>query len=92
MSYYDEEEKELIDWYEKETDSFQSVGQEEKDRLKKLFEKGLKERRKKDARVNFRINSRDLALFKAKALERGVSYQTLMTELVREYIKSSENK
>jgi predicted DNA binding CopG/RHH family protein len=88
MKYYDDEERELIEWYEREADNLQPVGAEEKDRLKTLFEKGIAERQRKDARVNFRINSRDLALFKAKALEKGVNYQTLMTELVRDYIKS----
>ena len=89
MKYYDEEEKELIEWYEKDADNFQPVDKQEEERLKALFQKGIEERQRKDTRVNFRINSRDLALFKAKALEKGVSYQTLMTELVRDYIKSN---
>lgn len=88
MKYYDKEEKELIDWYEEEHDNFKPVAPSEEERLKGIFRKGIAERQRKDARVNFRINSRDLTLFKARALREGVSYQNLISQLIRRYIQS----
>ena len=76
MKYYNDEEKELIEWYESESDNFIPVSSEENMRFQAIFQQDLIDRRKKDARVNFRVNSRDLALFKAKALREGISYQS----------------
>lgn len=42
-------------------------------------------RRKKDAVLNIRVNSRDLAGIKRKAKNLGVPYQTLVSELLHHY-------
>lgn len=89
MKYYDDEEKELIEWYESESDNFIPVSIEEDKRLQAVFQQDLKDRRKKDARVNFRVNSHDLALFKAKALREGISYQSLLAQIVHKYTQSN---
>ena len=88
MKYYDNEEKELIDWYESESDNFKPVSIEEEKRIQAIFQQDLKDRQRKDARVNFRVNSRDLALFKAKALQEGINYQSLLAQIVHKYTRS----
>jgi predicted DNA binding CopG/RHH family protein len=42
-------------------------------------------RRKKDAVLNIRVNSQDLANIKEKAKSLGVPYQTLVSELIHHY-------
>ena len=42
-------------------------------------------RRKKDAVLNIRVNSRDLAAIKQKAKNLGIPYQTLVSELLHHY-------
>lgn len=42
-------------------------------------------RRRKDAVLNIRINSHDLASIKKKAKARGVPYQSLVSELIHIY-------
>jgi len=42
-------------------------------------------RRKKDAVLNIRVNSADLASIKQKAKKLGVPYQTLVSELLHHY-------
>ena len=91
MKFYDDEEKELIEWYESESDNFKPVSDKEDSRLQAIFQQDLIDRRKKDARVNFRVNSRDLALFKAKALREGISYQSLLAQIVHKYTQSNQS-
>jgi len=40
----------------------------------------------KDQRMNVRISKRDLIQLKAKALEEGIPYQTLVTSIIHKYI------
>jgi len=42
-------------------------------------------RRKKDAVLNIRVNSQDLASIKQKAKNLGIPYQTLVSELLHHY-------
>ena len=42
-------------------------------------------RRKKDAVLSLRVNSKDLNNIKKKALKLGVPYQTLITELIHKF-------
>ncbi len=42
-------------------------------------------RRKKDAVLNIRVNSQDLASIKQKAKNLGIPYQTLVSELIHHY-------
>ena len=42
-------------------------------------------RRKKDAVLNIRVNSMDLASIKQKAKKLGIPYQTLVSELLHHY-------
>jgi len=80
--------KRLIEWYESEENNFIPVADEEQERIKAIFKKDIKERDRKDARVNFRVNSYDLALFKAKARQEGLNYQSLLAQLIHKYARS----
>jgi predicted DNA binding CopG/RHH family protein len=42
-------------------------------------------RRKKDAVLNIRVNSRDLDSIKQKAKQMGIPYQTFVSELIHQY-------
>ena len=42
-------------------------------------------RRKKDAVLNIRVNSRDLESLKQKARRMGIPYQTFVSELIHHY-------
>jgi len=86
--YYDQEEKELIEWFEEEHDNFVSVSGEEKERVRDVFRSDVARRTTKDARITFRVNSHDLSLFKAKAQREGISYQTLLAQIVHKYAQS----
>ncbi len=41
---------------------------------------------RKDKRVNIRISERDLVKLKARALEEGLPYQTLMSSVLHKYV------
>lgn len=59
---------------------YRPVSREESDRIAQAIA-----RRKKDAVLNLRINSQDLANIKQKAKRLGVPYQTLISELIHHY-------
>lgn len=59
---------------------FRLASQEEFDRVAEALA-----RRKKDAVLNIRVNSEDLASIKRKAKERGVPYQSFVSELIHKY-------
>jgi len=63
MIFYDEEEKELIKWYESKSDNFVAVGDQELDRLREIFRSNLKRKSEPYTEVSFAINSDDFALF-----------------------------
>jgi len=78
----DKEEKELLKSYEK--GEWKSV----KDLGKKKLEYQLyaKNTAAKNKRINIRLTERDLANLKAKSLEEGMPYQTLVASIIHKYI------
>ena len=56
----------------------------------KFYKKHLKETAiktmLKDSRMNIRISKRDLGRLKAKALEDGLPYQTLVSSIIHKYL------
>lgn len=77
-------EQELYDSMER--GEWKSVGniEEEKKRLAQIA-KYMLESRKKEARVNIRVNSKDLSNIKEKANENGLPYQTLISTLLHHF-------
>lgn len=73
-------EKEILEAYEAE--DLESTATPEK--LKWLRE-AARATRAKDTRVNIRLSSSDLQDIKARALEEGIPYQTLMGSVLHKY-------
>jgi predicted DNA binding CopG/RHH family protein len=77
----DNEERELLDSVER--GEWQSIAnlKKEKTAAKKMAASHLH----KDARVNIRISSTDLAALKQKAAYKGLPYQTFIASVLHEY-------
>lgn len=52
----------------------------------KRFQKAAKYTLDKTKNINIRISERDLLRIKAKAIEEGMPYQTLVTSIIHKYI------
>ena len=76
------EEKELLKSYE--NDEWQSLRDFKK--KKSDYEKYAKNTAAKKRRINIRLSEKDLANLKAKSLEEGMPYQTLVGSIIHKYI------
>lgn len=76
----DNEEKEILDAYE--SGEFVSIFSEEE--KKKLIDAAATTMQK-NKNINIRLTSKDLLKLKAKAVERGIPYQTIVASLVHQY-------
>jgi predicted DNA binding CopG/RHH family protein len=83
MSTLDEEEREILEAFDK-------------DELKRLTNAGETQSRhqeyaegmfKKDARINIRLSSKDLRGLQKKALAEGIPYQTLVASILHKYVE-----
>lgn len=79
-----------LDKYEKEIEKsifkgeWKSISNLEKQKI--AYKKIAKNTLKKDKRINIRISERDLINLKAKALEEGIPYQTLISSVLHKYL------
>jgi len=64
-------------WYEDHAEEFVPVSREKFELIKQAIE-----RKRKDAVLNIRVNSWDLAQIKRKAQKLGIKYQTLISEIL----------
>lgn len=78
----DKEEKELLKSYEK--GEWKSIKDLEK--KKSEYQGYAKYTAAKNKRINIRLTEKDLANLKAKSLEEGMSYQTLIASIIHKYI------
>ncbi|CCE23381.1 MULTISPECIES: CopG family antitoxin [Methylotuvimicrobium] len=77
----DPEEQELLDAYE--SGDFRSdLDVARREYLTQAAEETLK----KDKRINIRISSRDLEALQRRALEEGLSYQSLVSSVLHKYV------
>ncbi|MCK5416288.1 hypothetical protein KAI92_02575 [Candidatus Parcubacteria bacterium] len=76
-----EEEKQILEDLEK--GNFKSVKKIELE--KKRFQKYTETSLNKTKNINIRIPEKDLMKLKARALEKGVPYQTLLSSMVHQY-------
>jgi predicted DNA binding CopG/RHH family protein len=81
MSELDEEEKEILESFEK--GEWKSVGN--KNRLFQL-QSYAKATLAKDKRITLRLSSLDLDAIQAKAIEEGIPYQTFISSILHKYI------
>lgn len=79
---FDQEEKELLESYER--GEWQPVADEDVE--KERYQAYATATFKKDRRVNIRISSKDLEALQTRALEEGIPYQTLMASVLHKYI------
>lgn len=87
MSIYtpvDNEEKELME--EIGRGEWIPVSPEKRRELLELSKKAAIESQKKVSRMNIRLTENDMLKLKVKAMERGLPYQTLVTELIHQYV------
>ena len=79
-----------LDKYEKEIEKLVSNGEWKSisnlEKKKSEYKKNAKNTLKKDKRINIRISERDLINLKAKALEEGIPYQTLISSVLHKYL------
>lgn len=87
MSIYtpvDNEEKELME--EIGRGEWIPVSPEKRRELLELSKKAAIKSQKKVSRMNIRLTENDMLKLKVKAMERGLPYQTLVTELIHQYV------
>ena len=58
----------------------------DKDKLRAVYSEYARNTFKKDKRINIRISEKDLLGLKAKSLEDGIPYQTLISSILHKYI------
>lgn len=76
------EEKELLTSYEK--DEWKSIKNFEDRKLD--YQRYAKNTSTKSKRITIRLTEKDLTNLKAKSLEEGISYQSLITSIIHKYI------
>jgi predicted DNA binding CopG/RHH family protein len=80
----DAEEQDLVDAFE--TGEFQSVMTPER---KQFIEAAALQACKKDKRINIKISERDLTAIQKRALEEGMTYQTLVASILHKYVSGT---
>lgn len=83
MDKLDKYEEELLRSYE--NDEMKSVGLTKE--MKKKYAQYAKNTFQKNKRINIRISEWDLLRLKAKSLEEGIPYQTLVSSLIHKFVK-----
>jgi predicted DNA binding CopG/RHH family protein len=81
MNPLDQEEQEILDAFDAGT--LRSVASAaERSRL----EASARSTASKDQRINIRLTSEDLAALRARALQEGIPYQTLISSVLHRYV------
>jgi len=80
---YDKEEKPLVDAYEKGKMALSSPSKKEIEPIKATPRKTLV----KDKRITIRLYDHDYQGIQKKAMEMGISYQTLIPGIINRYIE-----
>jgi len=79
---YSKEEKRIVDYIEKENPQSIDNFSEELE----LITQSVKHKITSKKQINFRINENDLEKLKAKALQEGIPYQTLLNSIIHKYV------
>ncbi len=80
---YDNEEKAIIDAYEKGKMKLSTPSKKEIEKIKATAKKTLV----KDKRITIRLYAHDYEGIQKKALEMGIPYQTLISGIIHRYIE-----
>ena len=79
----DNEEKGILDAYEKGTIKASTPTKKEIAKVKAMAENTFR----KDRRVTIRLYDHDLKGIQKKALEKGIPYQTLISSMIHQYVE-----
>ena len=82
MNKLDKEEKEIVESFEK--GEWKSIDNLEEEKSK--YAKYAGNTYLKNKRINIRISEKDLTNLKAKSIEEGIPYQTLISSILHKYI------
>ena len=85
MKYLDKEEKDLLESYEK--GEWKAI----KKKDQKVYVKAARESIAKNKRINIRLTSKDYHDIQVRAIEEGISYQTLISSIIHKYNKGELN-
>ena len=80
--FYDEEEREMIEAYEK--GELRPV--KNRKRARDMARQAAGNYLKKNSRINIRLSDSDLQMIKIKAVEEGMPYQTLISSIIHKYV------
>lgn len=86
MNTLDNDEKELLDSFEK--NEWRSVKDLKQRKLE--LEESARATIRKDKRVNIRISERDLKELQKIALKEGLPYQTLISSILHKYVNKAQ--
>lgn len=78
----DKEEEDLLESFEK--GEWESINDFEKKKVE--YQKIAMNTAERNKRINIRLSEKDLANLKAKSLEEGMPYQTLVSSIIHKYI------
>lgn len=84
--FIDDEEKELIEAYEKHPEDWRAVTDKNELQKYKDAAKEFMKEYKKNKSITLRISNSDYDGIKQKASEEGMPYQTLITSIIHKYI------
>jgi len=84
IKFFDKEEKELFESVE--YGEWKPVSKKEKKKIVSEFQKAAKNTFSKSKSISLRLNENDLLKLKARALEEGLPYQTLLNSLVHKFV------
>lgn len=88
MNNFDNDEKELLDSFER--NEWHSVKDLKKRKLE--LEASARATIRKDKRVNIRISERDLKELQKIALKEGLPYQTLISSILHKYVNKAQTE
>ncbi|MFO7891255.1 MAG: hypothetical protein R6V04_13065 [bacterium] len=80
---FDQEEKYIIDKYEKDDLKTRKPSEKEIETIKQAAKNTFK----KDKRITIRLYDHDYKGIKKKAMEKGIPYQTLISGVIHQYVE-----
>ena len=86
--FHDDDEKALIGAYER--GEFKPV--KDQAGAKRTAVQAAGRYRRKDARINIRLSTADLAMLKQRAVEEGLPYQSLIASVLHKYVSGGVHR
>ena len=85
--FYDDEDREMYESIER--GEWKPLPKKEFEAMKKRLEEAARYTMRKDTSISIRLSAADLNGIKAKAMEEGLPYQTLITSIIHKYAQKS---